>query len=643
MLAKAPFLGFFALLVLSVALPLHAATVSSQRSGAWNASTTWTGGIVPADNDDVVISGVDSVWLDSSTAPLHSIIVSGKLSVGKDTLKFNASPLDTAVRVFGTLDMGGGWFAWAAPVVPRPVVQIVKAALFRMSAEIPFDSASMFDSLLSPIFQCDDSSTFEYYSDQLDLIDVSYLANSLAGHSYANLTLTAMNASFRSNPVRIRGTLTIGFGASIIASAKMPGVRGFDNQQITISGDVVNLNQGESGSAGAGLHGGGMQSTGSDEWIFDRFSGNGKDTCRWSGPAAVGVATVRNNTVLAIRYDDATHCDSMDVLTRLQEENPPCGGHLLGKVYSEFATNFSASNPVDNFSGLGITIASGTPYLGRTRVVRVSGYQPPGMRDEIHPARRYYIITPGNSPQVSPNEVTVSLHCDELGYGHPDKLHFWRSRDRGATWAFSGITSYDMVNSRYSWDTTVLGMPNDSGGFYWALAEGYMDHATPADLVGFFANRDASGTRLSWQTASEVNVAGFELRSHDSLVASFLKDSDLRSKSRFGANYLYRDQHGSSERYDLYEISNDGLEELLASRWVKPKVEEDLSIVVRDGSLYVLGTGVDALTLYDLLGRSLASSYENALKLPEGVASGVYLLSAEIGTKRPIVRKIVLP
>lgn len=568
--------------------------------------------------------------------------MNGILNVGSDTLYFTASPQDTAVTVRGTLDMGSGWFAWAAPVVPKPVVHIASGALFRTKAAIPFDTASIFDSSRAPIFQCDDSSTFEYYSDQLDLIDVSYLANALADHSYANLTLTMMNASFRSNPVRIRGRLTLGFGASIIAAARIAGVNGFDTQLITISGDVVNMNEGESGAAGAGLRGCGMQSSGSDHWIFDRFSGSGNDTCHWSGPSAIGVADVRNSTVLSVRYLDAQHCDSLDLLTGLIEENPPCGGHLIGKVYSETPAIFSASNQVDNFAGLGITLKSGLPYLARTRVIRVSGYTPPGMRSAIHPSMRYYQISPGVSPQVSPNAMTISLHCDELGYGLPNKLHFWRSRDNGATWAFSGITSYDLAQGRYSWDTTVLGM-NDSGGFLWTLAEGYMDRPTPADLVDFFADRVGGVTQFTWQTASEVNVAGFEIRCNDSLVATFLNDDGLRSKSRYGASYRYSDPNARSERYDLYEISGDGVESFLASRWVQIGDEDTFDVSIQNRKIVVSGDNISQIELFDLLGRAVAFGPSGAINLQPSISSGIYILSVKNGQNRPILRKIVLP
>jgi hypothetical protein len=169
-----------------------------------------------------------------------------------------------------------------------------------------------------------------------------------------------------------------------------------------------------------------------------------------------------------------------------------------------------------------------------------------------------------------------------------------------------------------------------------------MDRPTPVDLVGFFADRNPSGTQLSWQTASEVNIAGFELRAHDSLLATFVSDNDLRAKSRYGANYSYRDALSSSERYDLYEITNDGVEELLASRWVQTAGDGALAITVADGEVHVLAQSIERLRLYDLLGREVASSSSPLLQLPTSLTTGVYLLRIERSDSDPVAEKIML-
>lgn len=634
------------LVMVSIAMPihLHAAQRISQASGPWSTPATWALGIVPELADTVTISLGDSVYLDSSTAPLNAITIVGTLSLGSDTLFFSASPNDTVLAITGTFDAGSGWFALAAPVSPRPVVHIAPGGRFRMSSPIPFPTAGIFDSLATPIIACADSSTFEYYSQNLDLIDVSYLANNLVDHSYANLTLTGMDATFRSNPVRVRGTLTIDSGASIIPSARVPGVRGYDPQTITISGDVVNLNGGESGSAGAGLRGCGMQSSGSDIWVFDRFSGgSGKDTCHWSGPSQLGSVVVRNSTVLSIRYLDDRHCDSLDILTHLTEENPPCGGHLIGKVFSEFPRMLDASNLVDSFYGLGLVIRSGTtPYLGRTRVVRVSGYPPPGARPDARPTLRYYSITPGASPQEGlANEMTFQLHCDELNGTNPKHLHFWRSRDQGATWAFSGLTSFDPGPLAFTWDTTVLGLPDDSGSFYWMLSGGYTDRPTPIDLVSFSANRSASGVHLDWQTAAEVNVAGFELdrgtRESPTVVASFLSDVGLASQSKYGYSYSFQDTTMGPTQYDLFEVSKDGVRTWLGERSVTAagKISGDPPTVeIRDGMLCVSkvesSQGNIRILVNDVIGRAVISmELHSDSQVPLRIPSGTYFITVE--------------
>ncbi|MDP4199649.1 MAG: G8 domain-containing protein [Bacteroidota bacterium] len=611
----------------------------SQSSGVWSSAATWAGGITPQAGDTVIIASADSVYLDSSSAALNAVTIYGRFSLGRDTLFFSASPNDTLVQIFGTLDAGSGWFAFPAPVSPRPVIQVAAGGLFRMSSAIPFPTSGIFDSLSSPLFALDDSSTFEYYSQNLDLIDVSYLANNLVDHSYANLTLNGMDASFRSNPVRIRGTLLIDSGASIIAAARVAYVQGFDTQVVTISGDVVNQNSGESGSAGAGLRGCGMQSSGSEVWVFDRFTGSsGKDTCHWSGPSQLGSVLVRKNTVLSIRYLDDLHCDSLDILTHLTEENPPCGGHVIGKIYSEFPRTLDASNPVDSFYGLGLTIRTGTlPYIGRTRVVRVNGYKPPGARDDARPALRYFVITPGASPQQgAPDEMTFQLHCDELNGANPNHLHFWRSRDQGRAWAFSGISNFDPETFAFEWDTTVLGLANDSGSFYWMLSEGYTDHPTPIDLVSFSATRGPGGVDLTWETAAEINLAGFELDRGSRIapvnVASFLSDRSLISQSRYGQLYSVLDTSSGPMQYDLYEVSNDGIRTWLAERWVQatseaePALDPQISIQGKQLSV-VLGANQEGrIELDDVIGRpEMSREFTEQMRTIMSLPAGVYI------------------
>ena len=608
-------------------------------SGAWSAPAVWLSGILPQAGDTAIIGAGDSVGLDRSTPMLAFITVNGFLYLGGDTLFLSAPANDTSVILRGTLDAANGWFADSL----RAIIHCLAGSRFRTSAVFPLASPSIFDSTQSPFFTLDSGSTFEYYSENLDKIDISYLLNNVAGHAYQNLTLTEMNASYHANPLIVNGTLTIGFGASMLAD--------YVPDTITILGDVVNQDQGQDGAAGAGLHGCGMLSLGFDTWIF-----NG-DTDRWSGPSQLGNVIVRPNTVLSVRFVSDTLCDSLDVLNSFVEDSAPCGGYLIGRVYSETPFVFSAGNPVDTFAGM--VIRSGVPYLGHTRIVRTTGYPPPGANPEHAPVLRYYYISPGDGPQsISPDTISMQVHCDEWNGSHATLLHFWRSLDRGATWAYSGLTTYSSKTNTFSWDTTVLGWPNDSGGFFWMLSEGYMDTPLPVELEYFTAEESDDCVSLAWKTGSETNLAGFELDrfcGNDSeVIASYWNDDSLRSHSGFGAKYSYTDAKPprDSLRYDLYEVTQDGLRNWLASRTPSEAPEPaPLSLGNPAYTNGVLNASFSSpedgtIRLLDALGRtiflkSMGEGSGNVI-IPITLLQGAYFLEARCDEHR-IVSKLIVP
>ncbi len=646
--------GWLMLSALFSFLPIaHATVCTTVASGPWGAPAVWVSGIRPQTGDTAIVSTGDSVWLDSSTTPIRLLTVNGSLYFSSDTLFIhpNANTADTQIIISGTLDAGGGWFLDSGTA--RPIIHCATGARFRTSAAFPFVSPSIFDSTVSPLFALDSGSTFEYYSENLDLIDISYLLNNISGHAYQNLLLNGLVAAFRANPLVVLGTLHIGFGASMEAE--------YTPQTITISGDVINDNEGESGAPGAGLHGCGMLSLGEDTWIFDaRSTGAIKDTCHWIGPSQLGTVIVRPNTVLAVRFVNDTICDSLDILDDLIEEGGMCGGHLIGRVFSEFPRTLDSTNPVDSFYGLGLTITTGTnPYLGRTRVMRTSGYPPPGANPDNHPVLRYYRISPGAGPQMgNPDIISMQVHCDEWNGADPAQLHFWRSRDRGATWAFSGLMSYDPSQNRFTWDTSVLGWPNGYGSFYWMLSEGYMDTPLPVELESFTATQSGDSVFLAWQTASENNLAGFELyreaTGDSELISSYWSDDSLRARSSSGASYDFTDIPAPPGplRYDLYEISEDGIRQWLASR-TPTEAEPAISLAIgnisySDGMLSVFldSPAAATMTIVDAIGRSVllkdVGSASGQISIPVILLHGAYFIEARSGGKLAFEKFLVL-
>jgi len=640
----------------------RATICTTVASGPWSAPAVWVSGIRPQIGDTAIITFSDSVWLDISTPPLANLTIDGSLYFSSDTLFIQSgqNSADTLITVNGTLDAGNGWFLDSSAI--RPILHCSPGSLFRTSGAFPFPSPSLFDSTASPLFALDSGSTFEYYSENLARIDISYLLNNIFGHAYQNLLLNGLVASFRANPLVVRGMLHIGYGSSINTN-EIP-------QTITISGDVLNDNKGESGSPGAGLRGCGMLSHGTDTWIFDaRPTGVAKDTCHWSGPSQLGTVIVRPNTVLSVRFSNDTLCDSLDILNNIIEEGGLCGGHLIGRAFSEFSRTLDSTNPVDSFYGLGLTITSGTnPYLGRTRVMRTTGYPPPGANPSNRPVLRYYRISPGDGPQLgNPDRLAMQVQCDEWNGADPARLHFWRSRDRGETWAFSGLSSYDPRRNLFTWDTSVLGWPNGYGNFYWMLSEGYTDTPLPIELETFSATQSGDSVVLAWKTASETNLAGFELDREVSnssnvdseLIASYWNDDSLRAQSSFGASYSYTDilVPSGALRYDLYEISQDGIRQWLASRTPaeagQPTALSIGSVRYSNSTLSISLTSSAAVTLrvVDAIGRSILSKNIGAnlgqdagsgqVHIPVILLHGVYFIEVHTMGKAAMKKFIV--
>jgi hypothetical protein len=66
-------------------------------------------------------------------------------------------------------------------------------------------------------------------------------------------------------------------------------------------------------------------------------------------------------------------------------------------------------------------------------------------------------------------------------------------------------------------------------------------------------------------------------------------------------------------------------------------------VTVQNGEVRVASQDLERFSLCDLLGRVLAASDRPILEIPKWLSSGVYFVRVEIGQRRPILRKIVLP
>ena len=589
--------------------------------------------------------------------------------------------VDTAITIIGgTLDAYRGLISCAGS--PRsaasgPFVHLASGARYRTARVIIAGSAAPFDSLTSPIFACDGGSVFEYYATTNIhyLQDISYIANSLASHSYADLWIAA-NAvvGFTYNPVRVKGSLYLQNNGLINPAVTSGPMR---SQEITILGNVLNENRGPSNSQGAGPDGDGM-TAGNENWIFNAPN----DTSTWTGPSELSKLTVGPTTTLSVRFQDDRHCDSLFYADSLDEQFAPCGGHVLGRVFTG-PRLLDANNPSTNFGGIGLTISTGTvPILGRTRVVRTSGYLPPGVfygNRVSHTIKRYFKVIPEFGPQAGiPDTLGFAVHCSEFNGSDISSLHFWRSTDGGNAWAIRGISGRSKAPNTFLLDTNAIGYPNGENNFLWALTDQEADVPLSVGLESFTAGETKNGVSLNWRTYAESNALGFEVSrvmvsdstSITSTIASWESADSLGSRSRYGANYHYLDQSVISRsapsgsalsgilRYRLSERTKDGVLLKLAEVTLTSTPEvTPLKIRVLENPLIGSrlipielsgGIGNTKLMVFDVTGKLVTetginrSIFDEKLEigLPTGI-TGTFLLIATCQGSSTTTRLVV--
>jgi hypothetical protein len=151
-------------------------------------------------------------------------------------------------------------------------------------------------------------------------------------------------------------------------------------------------------------------------------------------------------------------------------------------------------------AGLGIEISAGED-LGATTITRGHAVQnAPNGNEGI---ARYYDISPAQNNSGLSATLTLTYRDDELNGLSESNLEFFKSTDGGNTWSEEGQNGRDPNANA----VTLGGIESFSR---WTL--GSTQSPLPVELAGFDAAATEGDVRLTWQTASETNNAGFEVQ-----------------------------------------------------------------------------------------------------------------------------------
>lgn len=137
-----------------------------------------------------------------------------------------------------------------------------------------------------------------------------------------------------------------------------------------------------------------------------------------------------------------------------------------------------------------------------------------------------------------------------------NSLVFVRTLDNGLNW--STLTPTSIVdNGDGSISVSYVG-PCDASGF-WGL--GLADRVLPVELTSFDVAVIDGNVALAWTTASESNIARFELARNGSKIAEITAQNNAS-----GANYSYTDSpEAGAYTYELSEVTLNGEHNVLGS------------------------------------------------------------------------------
>jgi len=241
------------------------------------------------------------------------------------------------------------------------------------------------------------------------------------------------------------------------------------------------------------------------------------------------------------------------------------GGHLVedtGRLHGATGT-ISATRSLnapssENVAGLGALLTSASD-LGSTVVTRghsaVSGEA--DLQKSIY---RYYEITPTNNSGLDAT-LRFSYHAAELNAIPESDLALYRYDSAGEEWDCNAANQSRDTENDWVQQTGIDAFSR------WTLGDA--DDPTAVALTSFSASGLGDGVRLEWETASEIDVAGFHILRRQGPDGAFERITQslipALGGTTWGSTYAHDDPDAAPGRtysYMLQDVEHQGVTDL---------------------------------------------------------------------------------
>ncbi|MEM9848187.1 MAG: T9SS type A sorting domain-containing protein, partial [Bacteroidota bacterium] len=312
-------------------------------------------------------------------------------------------------------------------------------------------------------------------------------------------------------------------------------------------------------------------------------------------------------------------------------ENETEGGYIFGDGSIETTVDLNAPSAA-NPGNLGVEVTSAAS-LGSTNIER---FHQPQMSNGIESIARFYIITPTTNTGL---DATVRFYYldEELGFANESDLNAYRLLINNVWDVYPAIAK--------NTDLNFVEIANLDAFSTWTLFPSDL-MVLPVNLLYFDAKAVDEAVVLKWETASELNNAGFEVarstNTKDWKTLGFVKGAGTTVTAQ---SYQYIDDAPAKgiNYYRLKQIDTDGTyeySEIIAVN--KTGIGKDALVIapnpVDDVLHYqLLGQkqATQSLQIYDASGQLVKIITDQDTSLPiHDLAKGMYILVVEIGNER---------